>query len=59
LKLVADTERLKIQATARVHSDMIALDAVFSPVLRVRYKVDPTRVGQDTNLDKLELNSRD
>lgn len=34
---------------------MIALDAAFSPVLRVRYKVDPTRVGQETNLDKLEL----
>ncbi len=40
---------------ARLHSDMIALDAVFSPVLRVRYKVDNTRVGQDTNLDKLLL----
>ena len=42
-------------STARIHSDMIALDAVFSPVLRVRYKVDPTRVGQETNLDKLRL----
>lgn len=40
---------------SRLHSDMIALDAVFSPVLRVRYKVDNTRVGQDTNLDKLLL----
>ncbi|MFI5212698.1 MAG: DNA-directed RNA polymerase subunit alpha [Candidatus Saccharimonadales bacterium] len=40
---------------ARLHSDMIALDAVFSPVLRVRYKVDNTRVGQETNLDKLLL----
>lgn len=39
----------------RLHSDMIALDAVFSPVLRVRYKVDNTRVGQETNLDKLHL----
>lgn len=39
----------------RLHSDMIALDAVFSPVLRVRYKVDPTRVGQETNLDQLRL----
>lgn len=38
---------------SRFHSDMIALDAVFSPVLRVRYKVDNTRVGQETNLDKL------
>lgn len=39
----------------RLHSDMIALDAVFSPVLRVRYKVDGTRVGQETNLDRLAL----
>ncbi len=39
----------------RLHSDMIALDAVFTPVLRVRYKVDSTRVGQETNLDKLLL----
>jgi len=42
-------------STSRVHSDMIALDAVFSPVLRVRFKVDSTRVGQETNLDKLAL----
>jgi DNA-directed RNA polymerase subunit alpha len=40
----------------RLHSDMIALDAMFTPVLRVRYKVDGTRVGQETNLDKLQLN---
>lgn len=39
----------------RVHSDMIAIDAVFSPVLRVRYKVENTRVGQDTNLQQLTL----
>ncbi|NBU33670.1 DNA-directed RNA polymerase subunit alpha [bacterium] len=36
-------------------SDMIALDAIFSPVLRVRYKVENTRVGQMTDLDKLLL----
>lgn len=42
-------------STSRLHSDMIALDAVFSPVLRVRYKVENTRVGQETNLDKLIL----
>lgn len=42
-------------SASRLHSDMIALDAAFSPVLRVRYKVEPTRVGQETNLDKLEL----
>ncbi len=39
----------------RLHSDMIALDAVFSPVHRVRYHVDNTRVGQMTNLDKLMI----
>lgn len=39
----------------RLHSDMIALDAFFSPVQRVRYKVESTRVGRLTNLDKLVL----
>ena len=34
---------------------MIALDAVFTPVLRVRYKVENTRVGRDTNLQQLTL----
>ncbi len=40
-------------STQRQSTDFIALDAVFSPVLRVRYKVENTRVGQMTNLDKL------
>lgn len=31
----------------------IALDATFSPVLRVNYKVEETRVGRLTNFDKL------
>lgn len=39
----------------RLHSDMIALDAIFTPVLRARFKVDSTRVGSETNLDKLAL----
>lgn len=39
----------------RIHSDMIALDAIFSPVHRVRYKVESTRVGHMTDLDKLIL----
>ena len=44
------------QASAdKLHSDMIAIDAVFTPVLRVRYKVENTRVGQDTNLQQLTL----
>ncbi|MCL1930099.1 DNA-directed RNA polymerase subunit alpha [Candidatus Saccharibacteria bacterium] len=42
-------------AEDRVHSDMIALDSVFTPVTRVRYNVEGTRVGQIMNLDKLSL----
>jgi DNA-directed RNA polymerase subunit alpha len=41
------------EGASRRSSDMIAVDAVFSPVLRVRYKVENTRVGQMTDLDKL------
>ena len=39
----------------RTDSNMIAIDAVFSPVLRVRYRVENTRVGQDTNLQQLAI----
>lgn len=49
-------QSIEDSSTKRLHSDMIALDAMFSPVLRVRYKVDGTRVGQETNLDRLQLN---
>lgn len=59
IDLVAESGRgyrtIEDSSEARLHSDHIALDAVFSPVLRVRYKVDGTRVGQETNLDKLTL----
>lgn len=43
------------ESGSRKVSDMIAVDAIFSPVLRVRYKVENTRVGQMTDLDKLLL----
>ncbi len=33
----------------------IHVDAIFSPVLRVRYSVEDTRVGQKTNYDRLTL----
>ena len=36
-------------------NDFISVDAMFSPVLRVRYNLDNTRVGRMTNLDKLNL----
>jgi DNA-directed RNA polymerase subunit alpha len=39
--------------SGRTLSDMIMLDALFTPVLRVRYKVENTRVGQMTDLDRL------
>lgn len=39
----------------RLHSDMIALDAVYSPVRRVRYNVGDARVGDNVDLDKLTL----
>ncbi|TET94845.1 MAG: DNA-directed RNA polymerase subunit alpha [Dehalococcoidia bacterium] len=34
---------------------VIPLDAVFSPVRKVNYKVSRTRVGQETNYDRLEM----
>lgn len=34
---------------------IIPIDAAFSPVIRVRYEVEETRVGQRTNFDKLTL----
>lgn len=34
---------------------MIPLDASFSPIVRVNYKVEETRVGRLTNFDKLTL----
>ncbi len=34
---------------------LIQTDAIYSPVQRVRYKVEETRVGQRTNYDKLIL----
>ena len=59
MDLVAEAGRgyqtIEESSVNRLHSDMIALDAIFTPVLRVRYKVDPTRVGDETNLDKLSM----
>ena len=57
MTLVVDTGRgyrtIEQSSESRVHSNMIALDAIFTPVLRVRYDVKDTRVGQNTDLDKL------
>lgn len=34
---------------------MIAIDSIYSPVRNVRYTVEPTRVGQQTDYEKLTL----
>lgn len=57
IDLLVETGRgyraLDEQGGGKKVSDMIMLDALFTPVLRVRYKVENTRVGQYTDLDKL------
>lgn len=35
--------------------DVIALDALFSPIARATYRVEPTRLGHRTDLDRLML----
>lgn len=34
---------------------MIAIDSIFTPILNVKYNVEPTRVGQKTDYEKLTL----
>src|SRR5690606_31157342 len=34
---------------------IIPIDAIFSPVVKVRYEIEETRVGQKTNYDKLTM----
>jgi DNA-directed RNA polymerase subunit alpha len=59
MEVVIETGRgyraLDEQGSGRKVSDMIMLDTLFTPVTRVRYKVENTRVGQITDLDKLLL----
>jgi len=42
-------------ASDKLPVGMIAIDAIYTPVKRVRYSVENTRVGQMTDLDKLIL----
>jgi DNA-directed RNA polymerase subunit alpha len=59
LEMVIENGRGYVPATE--HSSqtqeigIIPVDAAFSPVIRVRYEVEETRVGQKTNYDKLTL----
>lgn len=42
-----------VQKETNEDSEMMLIDAIFSPLEKVRYDVEATRVGQMTNLDKL------
>ncbi len=59
VEMVVENGRGYIPATE--HSEhgqeigIIPIDAVFSPVVRMRYSIEETRVGQKTNYDKLIL----
>ena len=59
MELVVENGKGYVPAAATRTEDMpiglIPVDAVFSPVRKVSYKVDNTRVGQATDLDKLSL----
>ena len=51
---VPGSERAK-QARDEQEIGVIPVDSIFSPVQRVRYKIEETRVGQRTDYDKLTL----
>ncbi|HEX3658822.1 MAG TPA: DNA-directed RNA polymerase subunit alpha [Pirellulales bacterium] len=59
LEMVVENGRGYVPATE--HSPnvqeigIIPIDAVYSPVVRVRYEIEETRVGQKTNYDKLTM----
>ena len=47
--------RREAEERERGEIGMIPIDAAFSPVVKVNYKVEETRVGRLTNFDKLTL----
>lgn len=57
LEMVVENGRGYVPATEHSPQEqeigIIPVDAVFSPVTRVRYEVEETRVGQKTNYDRL------
>ncbi|MEM7315725.1 MAG: DNA-directed RNA polymerase subunit alpha, partial [Planctomycetota bacterium] len=59
MEMVVENGRGYIPASEHSSSDhevgVIPIDAVYSPVVRVRYDIEETRVGQKTNYDKLTL----
>tara|TARA_R110000782_G_scaffold117364_3_gene207567 strand:- start:10656 stop:11720 length:1065 start_codon:yes stop_codon:yes gene_type:complete len=59
MELTADIGKGYVPAVSNRPADapigLIPVDALYSPVRQVAYKVDNTRVGQDLDLDKLSL----
>ncbi len=59
IEMVVENGRGYVPATEQTSGDheigIIPIDAVFSPITRVRYEVEETRVGQKTNYDRLTL----
>lgn len=59
MELTADVGKGYVPATVNRPADapigLIPVDSLYSPVRQVSYKVDPTRVGQDLDYDKLTL----
>lgn len=59
MELTVENGRGYVPASEHYQRDpevgVIPLDAIYSPVTRVRYKIEDTRVGQKTNYDKLNL----
>jgi len=59
MEMVVENGRGYVPSTEHSSVDheigIIPIDAVFSPITRVRYEVEETRVGQKTNYDKLNL----
>lgn len=59
MELVVETGRGYVPASEHTPQiqeiGIIPVDAAFSPVVRVRYEVEETRVGQKTNYDRLTL----
>lgn len=59
MELTVHNGRGYVPATEHYENDpevgVIPVDAIYSPVIRVRYKIEDTRVGQRTNYDKLIL----
>ncbi len=59
MEMVVENGRGYVPAGEHSSSDheigVIPIDAVYSPVTRVRYEIEETRVGQKTNYDKLML----